>query len=83
MECFISWLVKILDFAIEYPNDDRIGLFRHYEVKSKARAIVPPRSYSMVRCSANSRFLIAKSIWEKENSILSEMLEVLDDCWHI
>ena len=83
---FMDKVKNLLDFfvAVEYPNDER-----NWVVQSLTKSNQQQGQsflhvlYSMVRCSANSRFLIAKSIWGKENSMLSEMPEVLDDCWHI
>lgn len=83
---FMDKVKNLLDFfvAIEYPNDDRNWVVQSLPKSSQQQGqSFLHVLYSMVRCSANSRFLIAKSIWEKENSILSEMLGVLDDCWHI
>lgn len=83
---FMEKVKNFLDFlvAIEYPNEEHNWIVQSLprQKQRQARSFLHVL-YAMVRCSANSRFLIAKSIWGRDNEVFSKLSEVLDDCWHI
>ena len=82
---FLKKTKTLLDVfvGIEYPNDENNSIIRtiNNTKKEAARSFLHVL-YSMIRCSSNSRFLVAKSIYDQETSNIN-LESLLTDCWEI
>ena len=82
---FLDKVRTMLDFfvSINSPNDDSNFVLSHVAGPRKARAkALLHVLYSMIRCSANSRFLLAKAVYDSSSDSVG-ITKILDDCWQV